>query len=116
MASERLADEIRRRNVAEDESRSLLTELRALREKLLTERADSGVRAQEYEAEISRVKTQRWHKDSELEARLDALTNTLMQKHVALETATTERNALRLAQVLNTYFSIFIRSSSYLCL
>ena len=115
MASERLTDEIRRRNVAEDESRSLLTELRALREQLLTERTASEARAQEYETEISRVRTQKWHKDSELEARLDALTNTLMQKHVALETATTERNALRLAQVFNTFSIISLpKASSYL--
>lgn len=92
-----LQDERRRRQAAEDDARTTAEDLRALRDDLARQRA----RGRDREVELGRLRDQLAKRPvspggGELEARLHALTQALVQKQAALETATTEKNALRL--------------------
>ncbi|XP_069681007.1 golgin subfamily A member 5-like isoform X1 [Periplaneta americana] len=88
-----LQEERRRRQAAEEDCRAHAEELRALRDDL--------ARGRDRELELERLRDRLAQRPSspagsELEARLHALTQALVQKQAALETATTEKNALRL--------------------
>ena len=79
----------------------LLQELRSVRDELSRQRAQLASRVREREAELTRLRSQLSQRPAspngeELESRLHALTQTLVQKQSSLETVTTEKNALRL--------------------
>ncbi|XP_063225587.1 golgin subfamily A member 5 [Bacillus rossius redtenbacheri] len=94
-------EERRRRQVAEEDCASQAEELRALREELARQCGLLARRVQERDQELSRLRAQLARRPAsppggELESRLHSLTQTLVHRQTLLETATTERNALRL--------------------
>ncbi|RZF40437.1 hypothetical protein LSTR_LSTR013899 [Laodelphax striatellus] len=104
---EAVQDELRRRQVAEDDCRAQTEELQSIREELNRQRNQVQARLRERDQELSRLRRQLGSMTSspssaagqgggEVEARLKALTATLVQKQTSLEVAASERNALRL--------------------
>lgn len=96
-----LQEERKKRQAAEEDCRSHAEELRSVRDELSRQRAQLASRVREREAELTRLRSQLSQRPAspngeELESRLHALTQTLVQKQSSLETVTTEKNALRL--------------------
>lgn len=74
-------------------------EVRSLHDELSRQRSAIASKLQKQESEISRLRSQlsaASTPSSEVESRLSILTQTLVLKQQALESLTTERNALRL--------------------
>ncbi|XP_051174592.1 golgin-84 [Leptopilina boulardi] len=98
-AQETIATERRRRLDAEDDARQHTEEARALKEQFILQENSTSLKLRKQEAEISRIRSQlsaALTPSSEVESRLATLTQTLVLKQQALESLTTERNALRL--------------------
>ncbi|XP_046609401.1 golgin-84 [Neodiprion virginianus] len=96
---ETLALERNRRLAIEEDSRHHAEELRSLQEEVSRQRSALASKLQKQETEISRLRSQlsaALTPSSEVESRLSTLTQTLVLKQQALESLTTERNALRL--------------------
>ncbi|XP_039289386.1 golgin-84-like [Nilaparvata lugens] len=93
-------EETRKRQAAEDDCRAQAEELQSIREELNRQRVQLQSRLRERDAELSRLRMQLGastpRADGEVEARLKALTATLVQKQTSLEVVGSERNALRL--------------------
>ncbi|XP_034196509.1 golgin A5 isoform X1 [Osmia lignaria lignaria] len=98
-AQEILATERRRRLDAEEDARLHSEEIRSLKDELIRQRNSYTSQLQKSNSEISRLRMQlsaTSTPSSEVELRLASLTKTLVSKQQALESLTTERNALRL--------------------
>ncbi|XP_043524449.1 golgin-84 isoform X1 [Frieseomelitta varia] len=98
-AQEILATERRRRLDAEEDARLHSDEIRSLKDELIRQRNNYTMQLQKNDSEIARLRMQlsaASTPSSEVESRLASLTQTLVSKQQALETLTTERNALRL--------------------
>nr|XP_012147678.1 PREDICTED: golgin-84 [Megachile rotundata] len=98
-AQEILATERRRRLDAEEDARLHSEEIRSLKDELIRQRNSYTSQLQKNNSEISRLRMQLSASStpsSEVESRLASLTKTLVSKQQALESLTTERNALRL--------------------
>ncbi|KAK7865036.1 hypothetical protein R5R35_000051 [Gryllus longicercus] len=98
---EKLAEERKRRQAAEEDCKSHGEELRSVQDELSRQRTLLATRVRERELELTRLRTQLAQRptsptDDELESRLHTLTQTLVHKQNTLETVTTEKNALRL--------------------
>ncbi|XP_076651605.1 golgin A5 [Halictus rubicundus] len=94
-----LATERRRRLDAEEDARLHSEEIRTLKDDLIRQRNGYSSQLQKSESEIAKLKLQfsaTSTPNSEIESRLASLTQTLVSKQQALESLTTERNALRL--------------------
>lgn len=77
----------------------MFQELRSLQEEVSRQRSSLASKLKKQESEISRLRSQlsaASTPSSEVETRLSTLTQTLVLKQQALESLTTERNALRL--------------------
>ncbi|KAH8247025.1 hypothetical protein KR032_007344 [Drosophila birchii] len=102
---ETLAKELRQSRehtvTSESEQRILSQELTSLRQQLSNQMAASATRLQEKEQQLQQMR-QRLHEDAnsgaknDYEARLKALTQSLVERQGLLERVTSERNALRL--------------------
>lgn len=98
-AQETIATERRRRIDAEDEARQRSEEAKSIKEEFILQENSTSLKLRKQEAEISRLRSQlsaALTPSSEVESRLATLTQTLVLKQQALESLTTERNALRL--------------------
>ncbi|KAK1135720.1 hypothetical protein K0M31_000301 [Melipona bicolor] len=98
-AQEILATERRRRLDAEEDARLHSDEIRSLKDELIRQHNNYTMQLQKNDSEIARLRMQlsaASTPSSEVESRLASLTQTLVSKQQALETLTTERNALRL--------------------
>lgn len=98
-AHEAVVTERNRRLAIEEDSRHHSEEVRSLQEELSRQRNALASKLQKQESEISRLRSQlsaASTPSSEVESRLSVLTQTLVLKQQALESLTTERNALRL--------------------
>ncbi|PBC28671.1 golgin-84 [Apis cerana] len=98
-AQEILATERRRRLDAEEDARLHSDEIRSLKDELIRQRNNYTTQIQKSDSEIARFRMQlsaASTPNSEVESRLASLTQTLVSKQQALESLTTERNALRL--------------------
>nr|XP_033330607.1 golgin-84 [Megalopta genalis]XP_033330608.1 golgin-84 [Megalopta genalis]XP_033330609.1 golgin-84 [Megalopta genalis] len=94
-----LATERRRRLDAEEDTRLHSEEIRTLKDELIRQHNGYSAQLQKNESEITKLRLQLTATstpNSEIESRLAALTQTLVSKQQALESLTTERNALRL--------------------
>ena len=94
-----LATEKRRRLDAEEDARLHSEEIRSLKDELIRQRNSYTSQLQKNESEIAKLRMQlsaTSTPSSEVETRLASLTHTLVSKQQALESLTTERNALRL--------------------
>ncbi|XP_078053304.1 golgin A5 isoform X2 [Augochlora pura] len=94
-----LATERRRRLDAEEDTRLHSEEIRTLKDELIRQHNGYSTKLQKSESEITKLRLQltaTLTPNSEIESRLTALTQTLVSKQQALESLTTERNALRL--------------------
>ena len=94
-----LATERRRRLDAEEDARLHSEEIRSLKDELIRQRNSYTSQLQKNESEIAKLRMQlsaTSTPSSEVETRLASLTHTLVSKQQALESLTTERNALRL--------------------
>ncbi|XP_076301167.1 golgin A5 [Lasioglossum baleicum] len=94
-----LTTERRRRLDAEEDARLHSEEIRTLKDDLIRQRNGYSSQLQKSEAEIAKLRLQfsaTSTPNSEIESRLASLTQTLVSKQQALESLTTERNALRL--------------------
>ncbi|XP_012277575.1 golgin-84 [Orussus abietinus] len=98
-AQEVITVERRRRLEVEEDARNNSEELKSLREELTRQQDSFSQKLQKQQANILRLRSQlsaASTPNSEIEARLSSLTQTLVVKQQALESLTTERNALRL--------------------
>ncbi|XP_054273695.1 golgin-84 [Macrosteles quadrilineatus] len=102
---DRLARELQKRNIIEDDFRIQTQELRLVREEYSAQRGQLTARLREKEAELAQLHSQLAGAPrppaphllpGELEVRLSSLTKTLIQKQTTLESVTTERNQLRM--------------------
>ncbi|KOC67336.1 Golgin subfamily A member 5 [Habropoda laboriosa] len=94
-----LATERRRRLDAEEDARLHSEDIRSLKDELIRQRSNYTTQLQKSNSEIARLRMQlsaTSTPSSEVESRLTSLTQTLVSKQQALESLTTERNALRL--------------------
>ncbi|XP_076677083.1 golgin A5 [Andrena cerasifolii] len=94
-----LATERHRRLDAEEDARLHSEEIRSLKDELIRQRNSYTSQLQKNESEIAKLRMQlsaTSTPSSEVETRLASLTHTLVSKQQALESLTTERNALRL--------------------
>ncbi|XP_031836064.1 golgin A5 [Nomia melanderi] len=94
-----LTTERRRRLDVEEDARLHSQEIRTLKDELIRQRNGYTTQLQKNESEIARLRMQlsaTSTPNSEVESRLTTLTQTLVSKQQALESLTTERNALRL--------------------
>lgn len=100
-------------------------ELLSAREELNKQRIDFSIKMHEKESEINKLKTKIQNRptspSSDLELRLNSLTQSLVQKQTTLESITAERNALRLqlekldAQYRSTVTQIRQQRLPYMC-
>lgn len=94
--------EKRRREDAESENNKQKQELKFIHEDILKQKSAFQMRLQDREAEIQRLRSQLTTKSlnmtsqEELENRLHTLTESLIQKQMALESLSTEKNSLLL--------------------
>ncbi|XP_076750580.1 golgin A5 isoform X1 [Xylocopa sonorina] len=98
-AQEILASEKRRRLDAEEDAKLHSDEIRSLKDELIRQHNSYTTQLQKSDTEIARLRLQLSAistPSSEVESRLASLTQTLVSKQQALESLTTERNALRL--------------------
>ncbi|CAK9826389.1 Golgin subfamily A member 5 [Anthophora retusa] len=94
-----LATERRRRLDAEEDARLHSDDIRSLKDELIRQRSNYTAQLQKSDSEVARLRMQLSAistPSSEVESRLASLTQTLVSKQQALESLTTERNALRL--------------------
>ena len=94
-----LATERRRRLDTEEDARLHSEEIRSLKDELIRQRNSYTSQLQKNQSEIAKLRMQlsaTSTPSSEVETRLASLTHTLVSKQQALESLTTERNALRL--------------------
>lgn len=94
-----LTTERHRRLDAEEDARLHSEEIRSLKDELIRQRNSYASQLQKNESEIAKLRMQisaTSTPSSEVETRLASLTHTLVSKQQALESLTTERNALRL--------------------
>ncbi|XP_046670690.1 golgin-84-like [Homalodisca vitripennis] len=102
---DRVAHETHRRRIIEDDYRTQSQELRQVQEEWNVVRGQLTAKLRERETELNQLRGQLSARPAsppsllpagELEGRLSSLTRTLIQKQTALESATTERNQLRM--------------------
>uniref|UniRef100_A0A1B6GEN0 Uncharacterized protein n=1 Tax=Cuerna arida TaxID=1464854 RepID=A0A1B6GEN0_9HEMI len=102
---DRVAHETHRRRIIEDDYRTQSQELRQVQEEWNVVRGQLTAKLRERETELNHLRGQLSARPAsppsllpagELEGRLSSLTRTLIQKQTALESATTERNQLRM--------------------